>query len=80
LLPACGQHRGAQPKELSSELNRTARIADPTEIATVIGFLLSPAASFITGSALQVDGGLARGAGAMKIAKKRRLLIHHRER
>lgn len=38
--------------------NRIGRIADPVEIASVIAFLLSDAASFVTGSALQADGGL----------------------
>jgi len=49
---------GAEALGLSFESNRIARIADPAEIAAVIGFLISPEASFITGSALQVDGGL----------------------
>jgi NAD(P)-dependent dehydrogenase (short-subunit alcohol dehydrogenase family) len=49
---------GAEAMGLSFEHNRIARIADPREIATAIGFLISEEASFITGSALQVDGGL----------------------
>jgi len=52
---------GVEPRELPRELNRIARIANPIEIATVIGFLISPASSFVTGSALQVDGGLLAG-------------------
>jgi glucose 1-dehydrogenase len=36
------------------------RVAKPTDIADAIGFLLSPAASYITGQALLVDGGLTR--------------------
>lgn len=49
---------GAEALGLSFELNRIARIADPREIATAIGFLISDDASFVTGSAMQVDGGL----------------------
>ena len=49
---------GAEALGLSFEPNRIARIANPLEIATAIGFLISDAASFVTGSAMQVDGGL----------------------
>ncbi|MDP1731176.1 MAG: SDR family NAD(P)-dependent oxidoreductase [Devosia sp.] len=49
---------GAEALGLSFALNKIARIADPREIATAIGFLISDAASFVTGSAMQVDGGL----------------------
>jgi NAD(P)-dependent dehydrogenase (short-subunit alcohol dehydrogenase family) len=49
---------GAEAIGLSFEPNRIARIADPREIATAIGFLISDDASFVTGSAMQVDGGL----------------------
>jgi NAD(P)-dependent dehydrogenase (short-subunit alcohol dehydrogenase family) len=49
---------GAEALGLSFEPNRIARIANPTEIASAIGFLISDASSFVTGSAMQVDGGL----------------------
>ncbi len=39
------------------------RWADPTEIAEAIVFLASPAASFITGVALPVDGGVTANTG-----------------
>ena len=42
-------------------LNPTGRMAQPEEIARAAVFLASPAASFITGSNLLVDGALTRG-------------------
>ena len=36
------------------------RVADPAEVARVAAFLLSPAASYITGQSLRMDGGLTR--------------------
>ncbi|MBZ9851326.1 SDR family oxidoreductase [Mesorhizobium sp. CA14] len=49
---------GAEALGLSFEPNRIARIANPSEIASAIGFLISDASSFVTGSAMRVDGGL----------------------
>ncbi|HET7012421.1 MAG TPA: SDR family NAD(P)-dependent oxidoreductase [Streptosporangiaceae bacterium] len=42
-------------------LNPTGRMAKPEEIARAAVFLISPAASFITGTNLLVDGALTRG-------------------
>jgi NAD(P)-dependent dehydrogenase (short-subunit alcohol dehydrogenase family) len=49
---------GPEAIGLTFQRNAIARIADASEIATTIGFLLSDAASFVTGSALLADGGL----------------------
>jgi len=49
---------GAEAIGLTFKRNAVARIADAGEIANVIAFLLSDAASFVTGSALLADGGL----------------------
>ena len=49
---------GPEAIGLTFDLDKVARIANPREIGTVIGFLLSDAASFVTGSALLADGGL----------------------
>ena len=38
-------------------LHPLGRLADPSEIAAAVGFLASPAASFITGAYYPVDGG-----------------------
>ncbi|MBX0298736.1 SDR family oxidoreductase [Cryobacterium sp. 1639] len=39
------------------------RLAEPAEIAEVIAFLLSPAASYVTGITVAADGGLTASAG-----------------
>jgi len=39
------------------------RFADPAEIAAVVAFLCSPAAGYVTGTTVTVDGGMAAGGG-----------------
>jgi len=41
-----------------SRMHPLGRIAEPEEVAQVALFLVSPQASFITGAALSVDGGI----------------------
>jgi 3-oxoacyl-[acyl-carrier protein] reductase len=43
------------------KLNPTGRMGTPQEIANAVAFLAGPAASFITGTNLVVDGALTRG-------------------
>lgn len=50
-----------QPDRLAAILSRTplGRIAEPREVATAVAFLAMPAASYITGQTLSVDGGMS---------------------
>jgi len=58
----------ARPDALAAILARTplARIAEPREVATAVAFLALPAASYITGHCLVVDGGMSvQGLGTV---------------
>lgn len=51
----------ANPERLAAILARTplGRIAEPREVASAVAFLALPAASYITGQCLAVDGGMS---------------------
>lgn len=57
ILPRDPAEREAFEREMSAQ-NLMQRLAEPREIARAARFLASPAASFVTGHTLVVDGGL----------------------
>jgi 3alpha(or 20beta)-hydroxysteroid dehydrogenase len=57
-------------KEAHLELTPLGRPGTAQEIAAAIVFLLSDAASYLTGAELPVDGGTASSAGAKLIADR----------
>lgn len=58
------QRAGSTPEQVRAESEQAIplrRLGDPVELARVATFLLSPAASYVTGAAWTVDGGVTRG-------------------
>jgi 3-oxoacyl-[acyl-carrier protein] reductase len=60
LMKAAAEKTGRSEAQVAEEWKKTTpaqRFAHPNEVAAAVGFLASPAAGFITGVALPVDGG-----------------------
>ncbi|KRA75220.1 short-chain dehydrogenase [Lysobacter sp. Root667] len=62
-IEALARERGIEPAQAAAELARQLRVArygTPEEVAQVVAFLLSDAASYMQGAIVDVDGGQTR--------------------
>jgi 3-oxoacyl-[acyl-carrier protein] reductase len=60
LIKSRAAERGISPEQMADEMKKAIparRFADPMETAALAGFLASPAAAFISGESIRVDGG-----------------------
>jgi 3-oxoacyl-[acyl-carrier protein] reductase len=64
LLSYNAEKNGTTPEEEAAKISAAiplGRIGQPEEFGRVAAFLVSPAASYVTGAMLQVDGGRTQG-------------------